>query len=69
MRVFGLTVLVTQVQICKNCNDMFEDAFAQAHLEQCAALMECARQLIEQAHVGADLEMVQVSHHSSTKRC
>lgn len=50
------------MQICRNCNDMFEDAFAQAHIEQCTALMDCARQLIEQAHVGCNFEMVQVSH-------
>ena len=51
-----------QLQICRNCNDWFEDAFAQARIEQCTALMHCAKQLLSQCAVGCDSEMVQVSH-------
>ena len=52
---------VAQLQICKNCNDMFEDAFSQARIEQCTALINCACDLIEKSSVGRDAEMVQVS--------
>jgi len=49
-----------QLQIGRNCNDMFEDAFAQARVEQCTALMNCARQLVEKTPVGCNNEMAQV---------
>ena len=58
-----------QLQICRNCNDMFEDAFAQARIEHCAALMNCARQLIEEAPVGCNAEMAQVHQLSRLNDC
>ena len=35
------------LKICRNCNEMFEDAFAQSRLEQCHAVIACACQLVE----------------------
>ena len=58
-----------QLQICRNCNDMFEDAFAQARVEQCTALMNCARQLVEETPVGCNTEMAQVHQLSRHNNC
>ena len=48
------------MQICRNCNDWFEDAFAKARIDQCDTLMHCARQLLDQSPIGANSDMVEV---------
>ena len=52
---------MVQLLFCRNCNDWFEDAFALARIQQCTALMHCAKQLLDQSSVGLDDEMLQVS--------